>query len=72
MDYVSFRLMLTMFNLLDEKVKVLKKSTLLPQLLRKDIGLGVNSQRTYYVFLTSHQNIRHSHDEPFSVCNLFF
>jgi len=28
MNYISFRFMLIMFNLLEEKVKVLKKSTL--------------------------------------------
>jgi hypothetical protein len=72
MDYISFRFVLTMFNLLEEKVKVLKKSTLLPLLLRKDIGLGLNSQRTYYVFLNSQQNVGHGRDEPLSVCSLFF
>jgi len=72
MDYIGFSFMLTMFNLLDENVKVLKKSTLLPQFLRKDTGLGGNSHRTYYVSLTSNPTVRHSRDEPLSFHNLFF
>jgi hypothetical protein len=72
MDYISFRFMLTMFSLLDEEAKVLKKCTLLPQLLRTDIGLGVNAQRTYCVFFTSYQNVRHSHDESLGVHKLSF